>query len=103
MMRGRSIHAVLAAAIYIACRQMEVPRTLDEIATNANIKRKSIAKCHRVIILELQLKLPTIDSTKCIASCKQSHQAMTLMNSVVKTGISAGKDPMGLAATKNTG
>src|SRR5437016_718536 len=47
MMRGRSIHAVLAAAIYIACRQMEVPRTLDEIATIGDIKRKSIAKCHR--------------------------------------------------------
>ena len=107
MTRGRSIHAVLAAAIYISCRQMEVPRTLDEIATIGNIKRKSIAKCHREIILELQLNLPTIDTTKCIArvankaniSEKTKHQAMTLMNDVVKTGISAGKDPMGLAAT----
>jgi transcription initiation factor TFIIB len=107
MTRGRSIHAVLAAAIYISCRQMEVPRTLDEIATIGNIKRKSIAKCHRELILELQLKLPTIDTTKCIArvankaniSEKTKHQAMTLMNDVVKTGISAGKDPMGLAAT----
>jgi len=107
MMRGRSIHAVLAAAIYIACRQMEVPRTLDEIATIGNIKRKSIAKCHRELILELQLTLPTIDTTKCIArvankaniSEKTKHQAMTLMNDVVKNGISAGKDPMGLAAS----
>jgi len=107
MMRGRSIHAVLAAAIYIACRQMEVPRTLDEIATIGNIKRKSIAKCHRELILELQLRLPTIDTTKCIArvankaniSEKTKHQAMTLMNDVVKNGISAGKDPMGLAAS----
>ena len=107
MMRGRSSHAVMAAAIYIACRQMEVPRTLDEIAAISNIKRKSIAKCHRELILELQLKLPTIDSTKCIArvankaniSEKTKHQAMNLMNDVVKRGISAGKDPMGLAAT----
>jgi len=107
MTRGRSIHAVLAAAIYISCRQMEVPRTLDEIATIGDIKRKSIAKCHRELILELQLQLPTIDTTKCIArvankaniSEKTKHQAMTLMNDVVKTGISAGKDPMGLAAT----
>ena len=107
MTRGRSIHAVLAAAIYISCRQMEVPRTLDEIATIGDIKRKSIAKCHRELILELQLQLPTIDTTKCIArvankaniSEKTKHQAMNLMNDVVKTGISAGKDPMGLAAT----
>jgi transcription initiation factor TFIIB len=107
MMRGRSIHAVLAAAIYIACRQMEVPRTLDDVATTSNIKRKSIAKCHRELIVELQLKLPTIDTTKCIArvanianiSEKTKHQAMNLMNDVIKNGISAGKDPMGLAAT----
>jgi transcription initiation factor TFIIB len=107
MMRGRSSHGVLAAAIYIACRQMEVPRTLDEIAAISNIKRKSIAKCHREIILELQLTLPIIDTTKCIArvankaniSEKTKHQAMNLMNDVVKRGISAGKDPMGLAAT----
>jgi transcription initiation factor TFIIB len=107
MMRGRSSHAVLAAAIYIACRQMEVPRTLDEIATIGNIKRKSIAKCHRELILELQLTLPIIDTTKCIAriankanvSEKSKHEAMNLMNEVIKNGISAGKDPMGLAAT----
>ena len=59
------------------------------------------------LILELQLKLPNIDTTKCIArvankaniSEKTKHQAMTLMNDVVKNGISAGKDPMGLAAS----
>lgn len=107
MMRGRSIPAVLAAAIYIACRQMEAPRTLDDIATTSNIKQKSIAKCHRELIFELELKLPTIDSTKCIArvankaniSERTKHQAINLMNDVVKSGISAGKDPMGLAAT----
>jgi transcription initiation factor TFIIB len=107
MMRGRSSQAVLAAAIYIACRQMEVPRTLDDLATISNIKRKPIAKCYRELIFELQLKLPTIDTAKCIArvanianiSEKTKHQAMNLMNDVIKNGISAGKDPMGLAAT----
>jgi transcription initiation factor TFIIB len=48
--RGRSVSALLAAAIYIACRQMGVPRTLDDIAVISNIRRKSIAKCYRQII-----------------------------------------------------
>jgi transcription initiation factor TFIIB len=65
--RGRSVSALLVAAIYIACRQMGVPRTLDDIAIISNIKRKSIAKCHRQIVFELDLKLPMIDTTKCIA------------------------------------
>jgi transcription initiation factor TFIIB len=98
---------VLAAAIYIACRQMEVPRTLDEVATTSNVKRKSIAKCYRQLLLGLDLKIPMVDPIKCIArvankaniSEKTKHQAMNLMNDVIKNGISAGKDPMGLAAT----
>jgi transcription initiation factor TFIIB len=85
---------------------MEVPRTLDDIATISNIKRKSIAKYDREIIFQLGLKLPTIDTTKCIArvankaniSEKTKHQAINLMNDVVKRGVSAGKDPVGLAA-----
>jgi transcription initiation factor TFIIB len=105
--RGRSVSALLAAAIYIVCRQMGVPRTLDDIAIISNIKRKSIAKCYRQIIIELDLKLPMIDTTKCIArvankvniSEKTKHQAINLMNDVVNSGLSAGKDPMGLAAT----
>jgi transcription initiation factor TFIIB len=105
--RGRSVSALLAAAIYIVCRQMGVPRTLDDIAIISNIRRKSIAKCYRQIIIELDLKLPMIDTTKCIArvankvniSERTKHQAINLMNDVVNSGLSAGKDPMGLAAT----
>jgi transcription initiation factor TFIIB len=105
--RGRSVSALLAAAIYIVCRPMGVPRTLDDIAIISNIKHKSIAKCYRQIIIELDLKLPMIDTTKCIArvankvnvSERTKHQAINLMNDVVNSGLSAGKDPMGLAAT----
>ncbi len=105
-LRGRSIPAVMAAAIYIACRQMEASRTLDDIATISNVKRKSIARYHRELVLEFQLELPEINSTKCISrvannanvSEKTKHQAINLMNDVVKQGMSAGKDPMGLAA-----
>src|SRR5215467_5872656 len=105
--RGRSVSALLAAAIYIACRQMGVPRTLDDIAAISNIKRKSIGKCYRQIIFELDLKLPIVDNTKCIArvanrvsiSERTKHRAISLMNDVVRSGLSAGKDPMVLAAT----
>jgi transcription initiation factor TFIIB len=105
--RGRSVSALLTASIYTVCRQMGIPRTLDDMAIISNTKRKSIAKCYRQIIFELDLKLPIIDTTKCIArvankvnlSERTKHQAIDLMNDVVKSGLSAGKDPMGLAAT----
>lgn len=105
-LRGRSIPAVMAASIYIACRQMEASRTLDDIATISDVKRKFIAKYHRELVLEFQIVLPEIDSAKCISRVannaniteKTKHHAINLMNEVVKLGISAGKDPMGLAA-----
>jgi transcription initiation factor TFIIB len=89
----------LAAALYIACRQLNAPRTLDDITTISNIKRKSIAKYDREIIIQLSLKLPTIDTTKCIArvankvnlSEKTKHHAINFMNDVVKNGIAAGR------------
>ena len=106
MLRGRSISPVLGAAIFIACRELEVPRTLDDIATVSNVKRKSIAKYHRKLVFELQIKLQAFDITKCIGrvankaniSEKTKHQAINLMNDAVSHGVSAGKDPMGLAA-----
>ena len=106
MIRGRSALAVLAATVYIACRQMDAPRTLDDIVIVSNIKRKLITKSERELIFQLQLKLPDIDNRKCVVrvankanvSEKTKYKAINLMDKVVKQGISTGKDPMGLAA-----
>jgi transcription initiation factor TFIIB len=104
---GRSISAVLVAAIYTACREMGIPRTLNDISTKSNVKRKSVAKCYRQLLLGLDLKIPMVDPIKCITRIankaeiteKTKHQAINLMNIVTEIEISAGKDPMGLAAT----
>ena len=86
---------------------MGIPRTLNDIARKSNVKRKSVAKCYRQLLLGLDLKIPMVDPIKCIArvankaeiSEKTKHQAINLMNTVIKNEISAGKDPMGIAAT----
>lgn len=39
MLRSGSISPVLEAAVFIARRESEVPRTLDDIATIRNVKR----------------------------------------------------------------
>jgi transcription initiation factor TFIIB len=48
----------LAASAYIACREMEIPRTLRDIAAASNIKRKHLAKAYRLLLIELDLKVP---------------------------------------------
>jgi transcription initiation factor TFIIB len=107
LVRGRTISSVLAAAAYIACREMGMSRTLDDIAHLNNIKHKELARTFRLLVLELDLKVPMIDPMKCVVkvankaklSEKTKRQAMNIMHDIVKSGVSAGKDPMGLAGS----
>lgn len=66
LIRGRSMHALLAACVYIACREMENPRTLRDLATIMNIKRKDITRSYRMLVLELDFNIPLIDPMKCL-------------------------------------
>ena len=105
--RGRSISVIITAAVYIACREAGIPKTLREVAEANNIRSKAIAKAYRLIVSELNMKTPTLDPIKCIAKIsnkvalneKTKRQAIEVMNDVVKKEISAGKNPMALAAT----
>ena len=58
MVRGRTIKGVLAVASYIACREMEIPRTLKEIAVISNVREKEISRIYRKVMVELDLKMP---------------------------------------------
>jgi transcription initiation factor TFIIB len=105
--RGRSIPAVLAAVVYIACREMGVSRTLNDVAIASNVRRTELSRTYRILVLELDLKVPMIDLVKCIVrvankadiSEKTKYRAMNIMKDVTHNGLSAGKDPMGLAAS----
>jgi transcription initiation factor TFIIB len=115
--RGRTIVGMLAAALYIACREMGTPRTLKDISIRSNIKRKDIARNCRLLIRELDIKVPIVDPMKCIATIanaaeiseKTKRKAFNLMDELVKKEVPAGKHPMSLAATilyvacRNTG
>ena len=67
LVRGRSISALVAAALYAACRDTQTPRTLKDIANASNIKKKDVARCYRLLIRELDLKMPVVDPVKCVA------------------------------------
>jgi transcription initiation factor TFIIB len=107
LVRGRTISGMVTAAIYIACREIGTPRTLKEIAVISNTKRKNIALCCRLLIRELDIKVPIADPMKCIVkiankaklSEKITRLAMNMMTQIIQRGISAGKNPMSFAAT----
>lgn len=107
LVKGRSRSSVMAAAIYIACRELEASRTLRDIAEVTGVKRKDVSRCYRLIVNELDIKVPFVDPVKCIVkianktklSEKSKRMAIDTMNALTLKEISAGKLPMGLAAT----
>jgi len=107
LVRGRSTSSILAAAIYAACRELGASRTLRDVADATDVKRKDISRSYRLLVLELGIKVPLVDPMKFIVkiankarlSEKTKRRAMDTMTDLVGKGISAGKLPMGLAAT----
>jgi transcription initiation factor TFIIB len=112
--RGRAVSGLIAASIYISCREISAPRTLNDIAAASNIKRKQLAKAYRFLVMELDIKVPLADQTKCIAkvankanlSEKTKRLAIRMMDEIKRKDngddvllFPAGKNPMSLAAT----
>ena len=106
LVKGRTIHGLVAACLYAACRNAETPRTLDDIADEINMRHKDVARCYRLICRELELKMPVVDPVKGISriaslvglSEKTQRSAAKMLNLAKKKGLAAGKDPMGMAA-----
>jgi len=106
LVRGRSIPGLIAASLYAACRNTETPRTLTDVANGINIKKKDIARCYRLLLRELELKMPVVNPIRCISrissiaelSEKTKRKAVEILDQATKIELSAGKDPMGLAA-----
>ena len=106
LVRGRSIAAIAAASLYAACRLSETPRTLKDLAAATRIRKKDVARCYRLLVRELDLRMPVEDPVKCVSkiatkvdiSMPTQRRAMDIINEARRKGIVAGKDPMGLAA-----
>jgi transcription initiation factor TFIIB len=116
--RGRTIRGMLVACVYIGCRRSGHPRTLKDISAKSNTKRKVIAKNCRLVMEELGISSSVVDPMKCIVRVANAAQlnerttrhAFKMMSELLrKKTLTAGKDPMGLAAsilyiaTKETG
>jgi len=106
LVRGRSIAAITAASLYAACRSSETPRTLKEVAAASRIRKKDIARCYRLLLRELDVRMPVQDPLRCISkiatkvgiSMQTQRRAIKILKEARNKGMVAGKDPMGLSA-----
>jgi len=106
LVRGRSIAAIAAASLYAACRITGTPRSLREISEASLVSKKDVARCYRLLLRKLSLHIPIADPmiyvTKIARRADISGQIQALAVKILKEArrkhVSAGKDPMGLAA-----
>jgi transcription initiation factor TFIIB len=107
LVRGRSISSIIAASLYAACRDGEIPRTLKDVAAASNVKKKDIARSYRLLHREMDFKMPVTDPARCVSAIASrasmseptQRRAREILLMAREARISAGKDPMGLAAS----
>ncbi len=106
LLRGRSINAMVAACLYLACRRKQLPRTLQEILEEASANSKDVRRSYTTLIRELKLNPPSTDPVSLIPKYmtdlglnSEIEQLTTkILNAYrIKFSIS-GKDPKGLCA-----
>ena len=95
-----------AAAIYVACRQCGVARTLDEIAGASAVNKKEVGRSYRFLIKELNYFIPPLKPSQYITKFsnqltmqgKVEEIAHKILAAAKELKLSSGRGPTGIAA-----
>ncbi len=106
LVSGRSIAGMATVSLYAACRITHIPRTLEEFGELSPIGTHNIARCYRALLIELSLTMPLQEATLNIPriasrvgiTLDTQNKAVEILREAKRQKITAGKDPMGLAA-----
>ena len=97
---------IISATVYISCRETNTPRTLQDVANAANLKRKNLQKTYRFLANQLQIypvsynprEFVTRISKGAMVSEKTERLAFKVVSLAEKNGVSTSKNPMSIAA-----
>jgi transcription initiation factor TFIIB len=106
LIRGRSIQGVTSAALYVACRQCGIARTLEEIAQASNINKKEVGRSYRFLIKELDYFIPPLKPSQYITKFsnqltmqgKVEEIAHKIISTARDLKLTSGRGPTGIAA-----
>ena len=106
LIRGRSIQGVAAASIYMACRQCNVIRTLEEVGNAANISKKENGRNYRFLLRKLETRVPPVKAKSYVSkfvnqltlSGNVENLAMQILEQATEMRLTNGRGPAGIAA-----
>lgn len=107
VVKGRKIEAIVAALIYIVSRNQRVPRTMAEIAEEADVSERDLGKTYRYVARELDLRIVPVNpedfiprySSKLGISGETQARARKLIRESREEDLLAGRSPDSIAAS----
>jgi transcription initiation factor TFIIB len=106
MTRGRSIASLISASLYAACRATNTPRTLNDIARVANIRKGDLSLSYRKLVNSLDLRLQPYDPIEFVTricsiigvSEKTRREAINIISKAKEKEIGYSNNPMSIVA-----
>jgi transcription initiation factor TFIIB len=105
LIKGRSIREMVVASVYTACKEMDIPRRLEDISEAADADKIFAGKCFRIMSRELSINTSNVDANRFLSKVAENagvnqktyRTALNMLDIVKKDPISYGKDPKALA------
>ena len=106
LIKGRAIKEMVVASTYAACKEMSIPRTLQEVSYAANAEPIFSGRCYRIMSRKLRISPAIVDATSYISKIATNAQisqptyreAVNMLSVAKKNTICHGKDPKAVAA-----
>ncbi|ORX44771.1 cyclin-like protein [Hesseltinella vesiculosa] len=106
LLRGKSSDAIIAACIFIACRQERVGRTFREICALTRVPKKEIGRCYKTLQNKLMTNTNVMNSEDLMSRFCSNLQlpnyaqktGVDLVKQAKEVGTLAGKSPISVAA-----
>jgi transcription initiation factor TFIIB len=105
LIKGRSIKEMVVASMYAACKEMDIPRRLEDISKAADADNIFAGRCFRIMTRKLSINSPSVDVARYMSKVAENadvnqktyRTALDMLDVVKKNPISYGKDPKAVA------
>lgn len=105
ILKGKNSEGIVAACIYISCKQEQSPRTFKEISLLTNVPKKEIGRSYKMIsqFVKNAVYITTDDIVARFCSdlnlsIEHQRTAVQISKNITKAGIMTGKSPDSVAA-----
>jgi transcription initiation factor TFIIB len=106
LIRGRTIKSMVAACVYLACRQCGLVRTLDDVANVAGLTKKEAARNYRILVRKTEISVPQTNPRQYIGKIVNilrlngdtEQLSLVILGQASELKLTNGRGPSGMAA-----